>query len=199
MRLRLFDDIEARLSRVRLVGNDFVFIPPQNNSAPLPGAPAINHVGLWNDNTVRPTQMRPFSPPAVFVEFFPITWGELGRNAVQGDMIVRLHIVTATLAQADTPYRAEALHRFRLIRALKAAFAGFGGAADPQGRSFSRFKYHGSTTDHSHDQICEDIEEWQTHCLDCSDAVDNGYILTATDVTLDTGDIFCDAFSTQMT
>lgn len=199
MRLRLFDDIEARLSRVRLVDDKVIFHrPKRGENAPMPGTPAINHVGLWNENTTRLTQLRPFSPPAVFIEFYPITWRELGRNAVHGDMVIRLHIVTATLAQTDTPYRAEALQRFRLIRAIKAAFVNFGGAADKEGRSFSRFKYYGSSTDHNHEQICEDLEEWMTHCVDCSATIDNGNILTPRNVTLDTGDIFADAFGEEM-
>ncbi len=122
-------------------------------------------------------------------------WGELGRNAVHGNLVIRLHIVTATLAQTDTPYRDEALQRFRLIRAVKAAFVDFAGAADKHGRSYSRFKYHGSATDHNHEQICEDLEEWMTHCVDCSAAIDNGYILTPHNITLDTGDIFTEPFS----
>lgn len=188
MRLRLFDDIEARLSHVRLVDNEIVYHRRESNAdTSMPGTPAINHVGLWNENTTRLTQMRPFSPPAVFIEFYPVIWGELGRHAVQGDIVIRLHIVTATLAQTDTPYRAEALQRFRLIRAIKAAFVDFGGPADKQGRSYSRFKYYGSSTDHNHEQICEDLEEWQTHCIDCSATVDSGYILAPCGLTLDIG------------
>lgn len=188
MRLRLFDDIEARLSRVRLVDDKVIYHrPKRGKNAPMPGTPAINHVGLWNENTTRLTQLRPFSPPAVFIEFYPITWGELGRNAVHGDMVIRLHIVTATLAQTDTPYRAEALQRFRLIRAIKAAFVNFGGAADKEGRSFSRFKYYGSSTDHNHEQICEDLEEWMTHCVDCSATIDDNYVLTPENVILEFG------------
>ncbi len=200
MRLRLFTDIEARLSRVRLVGDKFIYYPPQRDpNAKIPGEPAIKHFGLWNENTTRLTQMRPFAPPAVFLEFYPVTWGEAGRNAVRADMILRLHIVTATLAQTDTPYRDEALARFLLIRAIKAAFVNFGGEADAQGRSYSRFKYYGSSTDHNHEQICEDLEEWQTHCVDASAAVDDGFILTPPNVSLDTGDVFGDAFADQMT
>lgn len=186
MRLRLFDDIEARLSRVRLVDDKVVYHrPTRGENAHMPGTPAIIHVGLWNENTTRLTQLRPFSPPAVFIEFCPVTWGELGCNAVHGDMVIRLHIVTSTLAQTDTPYRAEALQRFRLIRAIKTAFVDFGGAADKEGRSFSRFKHYSSSTDHNHEQICEDLEEWMTHCVDCSATIDNGFVMTPGDVTID--------------
>lgn len=187
MRLRLFNDIEARLSRVRLTGSGIVYHNPKRGpDKPMPGTPAINHVGLWNGDTSRLTQSRPFVPPAVFIEFCPVSWGSLGRGAVQCDMVIRLHIVTATLAQTDTPYRDEALRRFRLIRAIKAAFADFGGPADREGRSYSRFKYHSSTTDHDHGQVCEDLEEWQTHCVDCSASGDDGFILTPADVSLET-------------
>ncbi len=187
MRLRLFDDIEARLSRIRLVDDEFVYLKPRpDEKTELPGSPAINHIGLWNENTTRLTQLRPLVPPAVFIEFYPLAWGELGRNAVHGDMVIRLHVVTATLAQTDTPYRDEALHRFRLMRVIKEAFVDFCGAPDKDGRSYSRFKYYGSTTDHNHEQICEDLEEWQTHCVDCSAAVNNGTVIVSGDISLDT-------------
>ena len=199
MRLRIFTDLEARLSRVRLVDDKYIYCRPKRDpDAKLPGVPAINHVGLWNENTARLTQMRPFNPPGIFVEFLPVLWSPLSRGAVHGDMTVRLHFVTATLAQTDTPYRDEALIRFRLIRAVKLALAKFSGGADECGRSFSQFQYSGSDTDHNHEQICEDLEEWRTHCVDCSAIVDDGYILTPRNVTLDTGDIFADAFSEEM-
>ncbi len=199
MRLRLFTDIEARLSRVRLVDGKFIYHRPKNGSdAPMPGNPAITLVGLWNENVARLTQMRPFTPPAVFVEFFPVNWSPMSRNVVHGDMTVRLHIVTATLAATDTPYRDEALARFCLIRAIKKAFAGFSGAADAEGRSFSTFQYLESLTDHNHEQITEDLEAWRTHCIDASDYVDNGYELSSHNITLDTGDVFADQFCEEM-
>ena len=199
MKLRLFNDIEARLSLVRLVDDNVIYQrPKRGQNAKLPGSPAIKHVGLWNENTSRLTQMRPLATPAVFIEFLPVQWSPLLRGAVAADISVRLHIVTATLAQTDTPYRDEALYRFRLIRAVKAAFVGFGGAADSRGLSYSRFQYSGSDTDHNHEQICEDLEEWKTHAVDCSASVDDGFILTPLNVTLDTGDIFADAFGEEM-
>ncbi len=209
MRLRIFTDLETRLSRVRLVDGKYTYCRPKRGTSAsstqslcfaenLPGVPAINHVGLWNENTARLTQSRPFAPPGIFVEFLPVVWSPLAHGAVHGDMTVRLHFVTATLAQTDTPYRHEALQRFRLIRAVKLALAGFSGGADDRGRSFSQFRYSGSDTDHNHEQICEDLEEWRTHCIDCSATVDDGYILTPRNVTLDTGDIFADAFSEEM-
>lgn len=199
MRLRLFTDIEARLSRVRLVDGKFICHRPKCGSdAPVPGSPAINLVGLWNENVTRLTQMRPFTPPAVFVEFFPVNWSPMSRNVVHGDMTVRLHIVTATLATTDTPYRDEALARFRLIRVIKKAFAGFAGSADAEGRSFSTFQYLESLTDHNHEQITEDLEAWRTHCIDAADYVDNGYDLSSHNITLDTGDVFADQFGEEM-
>ena len=186
MILRLFDDIEARLAYVRKVDDEFIFHPPEKDpDKELPGTPAINHFGLWNENTTRLTQMRPLTPPAVFIEFYPIVWSEMGRNTVHGDIVIRFHIVTATLAQTDTPYRDEALARFRLIRAIKAAFVNFGGGADNDGRSYSRWQYYGSTPDHNHEQICEDLEEWRTHTIDCSVVVDDR-LIELDNVTLDT-------------
>lgn len=183
MRLRLFDEIEARLSRVRLVEGEPVYCPIVDDDSTLsPGIPAINHVGLWNEDTTRLTQIRPFAPPGVFVEFMPTTWSQLGRNVVHADVTVRLHIVTSTLAATDTPWREEALGRFRLIRAIKRAFVKFSGAPDNEGRSFSTFRHLDDQTDHNHNQISEDLEAWITHCIDASAAIDDGTTLTAADV-----------------
>lgn len=199
MRLRIFTDIEARLSRVRLVNGKYIYCrQKRGENENLPGNPAINLVGLWNEDTTRLTQLRPFAPPAVFVEFLPVVWAQLSRGAVRGDLTVRLHIVTSTLAQTDTHFREEALNRFRLIRTIKQALSDFSGAADSEGRSFSTFQYSGSETDHNHDQITEDLEEWKTHCIDCSATIDDGKILTPKNVTLDTGDIFTDSFGDEM-
>lgn len=200
MRLRLFDDMEQQLKRVRKVGDNYVFHHPRSDEKieDYPGEAAVKHYGLWNENTATLTRQRPLATPAVFVEFFPITWSEVGNRASHGDVIVRFHIVTATLAETDTPYRAEALARFRLIRAIKNAFARFGGAADSEGRSYSTFQYYESTTDHNHEQICEDLEGWRTHCTDCSSTINDGYIMTDKNVTLDTGDIFADPFDDKM-
>lgn len=199
MKLRLFSDLEARLSRVRLVDDKFIYHrPKRGDNGVIPGKPAINHFGLWNEYTARLTQMRPFLPPAVFVEFLPAAYSPLQHGAIHSDMTIRLHVVTATLAETDTSYREEALSRFLLCRAIIRALAGFAGGADDEGRSYSVFQYSGSITDHNHDQVCEDIEEWRTHCVDCSITLDDGFILTDTNVSLDTGDIFTDAFSDSM-
>lgn len=186
MRLRLFDEIEARLSRVRFVDDKVIYYrPKRGDNGKMPGVRAINHVGLWNENTTRLTQMRPLNPPAVFVEFFPATWSQLGRNVIHADVTVRLHVVTATLAATDTPYRDEALARFRLIRAIRAAFVRFSGAADEEGRSFSAFQYLENITDHNHEQVCEDLEGWRTHCIDASAAVEHAAGMAQADVSLD--------------
>lgn len=195
MNLRIFNDLEARLASVRLVGDGFRFCRDPHN---LPGSPAIRHYALWNEDAVRLSQSRPFAPPAVFVEFLPEVWSPLQRGAFCADIYVRLHIVTATLAQSDTPYRDEALLRFRLIRAIRAALVDFDGPADSDGRSFSRFVHVGSETDHNHDQVAADIEEWRTHAVDCASVIDDGYIVTPTNVSLDTGDIFAPPFSDIM-
>ena len=185
MIIRLFTDIEERLKSVRLVDGSYIYGRPERDAnAKMPGEPAITHFGLWNENTIRLTQMRPFVPPAVFVEFYPVTWSEAGRSMVHADIILRLHIITATLAQTDTPYRDQALARFRLIRAIKAAFVDFGGEADADGRSYSRFQYYGSTTDHNHEQTCEDIEEWRLHFYDASAVVAEESRYTTADIDL---------------
>lgn len=198
MRLFIFNKLEQRLNRIRCdKGNFFYCHKSAGDLKDLPGAPAFNHIGLWNDNTARLTQIRPLIPPAIFIEFLPVSWSPLAHNAFHGDLMIRLHIISATLADTDS-YRDDALERFFIIRALKSALLGFNACDEESGLSFSTFAHLESITDHAHDQVIEDIESWRTHCIDASGTLSSDNITTPHNVTLDMGDIFADSFSEEM-
>lgn len=199
MRIRLYNDLTARLSRVRVVDGIPVYASGKN-AAEAPetrGTQAIKHFDLWNENVVHLTQQRPFQTPAVFVEFMPIVWQPVGKQAKRADVTIRLHIVTASLATQNSPYKEAALFPLYLIRAIEEAMRGFAGAADERGLSYSTFAHTESATDHNHEQVSEHVETWHTMCHDCSAVVCDGRIKTPHDVTLDTGDVYSPAYGEE--
>lgn len=201
MRIRLYNDITARLARVRIVDGIPAYIKTDEaaKASKTRDTQAIKHFDLWNENIVHLTQQRPFQTPAVFVEFLPIVWRQIGKRCKKADVSIRLHIVTSSLATVNTPYKDVALLPLYLIQAIEAAMCKFAGAADEHGLSYSSFAHMESTTDHNHEQISEHIETWHTMCYDCTEAIHDGLDKTPHDVTLDLGDIFYPEFDDEFT
>lgn len=186
------------MARVRRRNNNFfVHYPKPGDTGPLPAEPAFNLVGFWNENTSRLNQMRPFSPPALFVEFLPFYWNETGAHVRHADIEVRLHLVYSTLAQQNSDYRDEWARRFLIARGLHQCLVGFGQKPDARGLSFSCFLPSGTITDHNHEQISEDIYTYRTHAVDASALFENNLRLTPHPVTLDSGDVFSPEFGDQ--
>lgn len=182
MKLRLYNDIEKFLSEIKI----------DNKTV-------VNHVSLWNEDIDELTKKRPFKLPAVFVEFLPCAWGQLGNGARQTDLLFRLHIITSTLAEIDTTYKNAALFRFELIRFISDNLTNIGGVEDKRGTSYTRIQYLESLTDHNHNQIIDDIEGFRTHCIVKPINDKNmDWIWTKTNVTLDLGDVFTSAFDDAM-
>lgn len=196
MKLLLYRAILARLARVREVDGTPVYLAPKKGekTAELPPQ-VIKTFDLWNENVAQLTKQRPFPTPAVFVEFRPIAWRQLGRRAKCANVDVSLHIVTATLATANSPYKEQALHRFALMRAIEQALVGFSGT-DDEGRQFGTFVQSEDETDHNHEEVREDIAMWTTYCIDAS-AVERNLITTPFKVTLDDGNVFTFAFEEE--
>ena len=199
MRLTLYDAILARLACVRTVDGIPAYIKEQNaNSGAEMPPQTIKAFDLWNEQVARLNEQRPFELPAVFVEFRPIVWGQSGRGSKYADVEVRLHILTATLATANSSYKDAALYRLHLIRAIEQAFVGFAGVTKDGTRSFGTFVHLESESDHNHGEVREDIEIWKTRCYDRS-MIGRNLIETPFKVTLDDGNVFVFVFGEQFT
>lgn len=197
MRIRLYNDITARLARVRMVDGipAYVSIERATEATETPNMQVIKSFDLWNENVVHLTQQRPFQTPAVFIEFLPIVWQQVGRKAKRATVGVRLHVVTATLATMNSPYKESVLFPLYLIRAIDTAMRGMAGVADERGLSYNTFVHAESATDHNHEQVSEHIETWQTKCHDCSAVLQDDHIQTPNDVTLDDGRVFSPCYN----
>lgn len=199
MRLTLYDAIFARLSCVRNIDGAPAYIKTQRTDSGAEESPqTIKTFDLWNEQVAHLNEQRPFELPAVFVEFSPIVWGQSGRGSKYADVEMRLHILTATLATPNSPYKDAALYRLHLIRAIEQAFVGFAGVAKEEQRGFGTFVHIESDSDHNHEQVCEDIEIWRTRCFDRS-MIGRNLIDTPLDVTLDDGNVFTFIFDERFT
>lgn len=124
------------------------------------GQPALRHFDLWNEQVEFIEQEEPFDTPAVFVEFRPVRWTTLGGLAQQADVDIRLHIVTRWKGSAKdgSVFQTDALERFAMLDRIDNALFNLQGADG--GTSFCMFRRTGSSTNHNHDELVEDIADY---------------------------------------
>lgn len=124
--------------------------------------PDVAFIDLWNDNVNALNGGTAFPFPAVFVEFETIEWRQQGNSARMGDVAVRLHIVTRTVAtngSKDSRMK-EALAYFDLIDRINAAMQRLGG------ENFASFMLTTSATNHNHAELIESVERYVTRAQD---------------------------------
>ena len=96
--------------------------------------------------------------PAVFVEFQPIQWNAILPGAeYRAEPIVHLHVVTdwQGSSSADSEFREQSLKVFDLLEAIHKQLA------CRRGKTFLEFDLVGSSTNHNHEEIIENIETYQ--------------------------------------
>lgn len=166
MRKTLFSVLEQRLEQVVWIDGIPTFEPDAEKRTGK--RPVFLHFDLWNENIAQLTKQRPFPTPAVFFEFEPVRWSYAGQRVREADVVLRLHVITTTVATAEAGnrYRDKALERFDIIDALTQALLGF--SYDDGIRQAGTMRAYESETDHDHGEVCEDIESWVTHCRDAS-------------------------------
>lgn len=103
MRKILFLSITERLEQVVWIGGVPTFEP---DAAKREGCRRVFwHFDLWNENIPQLVKQRPFPTPAVFFEFEPVRWSYVGLRVREADVVLRLHVITATVATAETGNR----------------------------------------------------------------------------------------------
>ena len=103
MRKTLFLTLTERLEQVVWIDGVPTFEP---DAAKREGCRRVFwHFDLWNENISQLVKQRPFPTPAVFFEFEPIRWGYVGLRVREADIVLRLHVITTTVATADTGTR----------------------------------------------------------------------------------------------
>ena len=116
----------------------------------------IQHISLWNENTIDLEAESGYALPAIFVEFEPIEWQQMGGRGRNKEMHINLHVVWDSLAEpsADSIYQQDALAVFDLLDDVVAV------ATTISGEYFSRWVHIGSDTDHNHAQVQHHIERF---------------------------------------
>ena len=124
------------------------------------GQPEVKHFDLWNEQVEFIEQEEPFGTPAVFVEFRPVRWSTLGGMVQQADVGIRLHIVTRWKGSAKdgSLFQTDALARFDLLDRIDRCLFNLQEAEG--GISFCMFRRTGSSTNHNHDELVEDIADY---------------------------------------
>ena len=124
------------------------------------GQPEVKHFDLWNEQVEFIEQEEPFGIPAVFVEFRPVRWATLGGMVQQADVDIRLHIVTRWKGSAKdgSLFLTDALERFDLLNRIDRCLFNLQEAEG--GTSFCMFRRTGSSTNHDHDELVEDIADY---------------------------------------
>ena len=124
------------------------------------GQPEVKHFDLWNEQVEFIEQEEPFGILAVFVEFRPVRWATLGGMVQQADVDIRLHIVTRWKGSAKdgSLFLTDALERFDLLDRIDRCLFNLQEAEG--GTSFCMFRRTGSSTNHDHDELVEDIADY---------------------------------------
>jgi len=151
MRKQFFLDLIARLKNIK---NDDDYYNPSD---------AIKHFDLWNNNTEYLQQSQVFAFPAVFIEFLPIVWHNIGKKTQQADLDFRLHILTESLALSadNSQFQSQALAHLDLIDRIHYCLAQWEGTEYTA--LISRIQ---SLTDNNHNSILHNIEVFRTRIED---------------------------------
>ena len=101
------------------------------------GKPVIRTFDLWNEQISFLEQEEPFDAPAVFIEFRPVKWTGGGtQTADRFDLLDRMD-----------------RHLFNL-------------SGDDGNISFSLFRRTGSSTNHNHEELVEDVTDFTCKVID---------------------------------
>lgn len=124
------------------------------------GEPVIQTFDLWNEQVSFIEQEEVFLTPAVFIEFLPVKWNTLGGSAQRAEVSIRLHIVTAWdgSARDGHPLQRQSLDRFDLLDRIDRHLFNLTGREGPT--EFCMFRRTGSSTNHNHEELVEDISDY---------------------------------------
>lgn len=120
------------------------------------GIPVIKHFDLWNQNVEFMKLEKPSFFPLCFIEFLPIRWEQLSAGTRMSKITIRLHIISQWLYPTEdgSEFQEKGLEYLDLLDRVNKALHGF------CGDGFGSFSCLNSLTNHNHEGIIEDIEEF---------------------------------------
>lgn len=128
------------------------------------GQQVFQHFDLWNQQVEFLEQETPFNCPAIFIEFVPIQWNQLGQNKQDAELQVKIHIVTEWWAQThdSSPVADEMLNYLDLPDVVVRKLNNF---ATSLGNKFMRIR---SEINHNHERRLDSIEVFKCQVIDTS-------------------------------
>lgn len=130
------------------------------------GQPVIRTFDLWNEQVSFLEQEEPFAVPAVFIEFLPVKWNTLSGNAQRAEVTLRLHIVTSWdgSSRDGSEFQQQSLDRFDLLDRIDRHL--FNLMGKNKLTEFNMFRRTGSSTNHNHEELVEDIGDYTCMVMD---------------------------------
>lgn len=149
MRKELYKRLKEALSSLCINAAGEYFIRPDEADVDDETYPrAIKHIDLWNHNVEFIDQECAWERPAVFIEFVPFKWNAIVPGIeYRSTPLINLHVVS----DWTTTHNAEA---FSLLDEIHRLLAGM------KGYNFRELDIDGSTTNHNHEDIVENIETY---------------------------------------
>ena len=147
-----------QLSKLYVTPEGDYAVAETEDDVPKGWARAIKHIDLWNHNVEFIEQEENWERPAVFVEFQPIQWNAIQPGAeYRAEPLVSLHVVTdwQGSSAADSEWRDKSLEEFELLEEIHKLLKLL------DGETFLEFDLVGSSTNHNHDELLENIETYQ--------------------------------------
>lgn len=147
-----------QLSKLYATPEGYYGVAETEDDVPEGWERAIKHIDLWNHNVEFIEQEENWERPAVFVEFQPIQWNAIQPGAeYRAEPIVHLHVVTdwQGSSASGSAFMEESLAVFDLLEEIHKALTCM------EGETFLEFDLVGSSTNHNHDEIIENIETYQ--------------------------------------
>jgi hypothetical protein len=157
MRKELYKAICERLSKLYVTPDGWHRVVEPGEEIPEGWERLIRHIDLWNHNVEFIEQEENWERPAVFVEFKPIKWDAIKTGVeYRAEPVVDLHVVTDWQGSASvgSPFREESLKVFDILDTIHSVLVGM------NGETFAEFDLMGSSTNHNHDEIIENIESY---------------------------------------
>jgi len=127
---------------------------------------------LWNQNVEFLEMDEPFSTPAVFIEFDPISWQTLGNKNQEAMATIRLHIVTQwhanTADNVAAEFRTPALAYLDAPSRVLKAMQGLVIQPTATMRCSNTWTRTQSIVNHNHEKYVDSVEVYTTHIFDDS-------------------------------
>lgn len=117
----------------------------------------IKHIDIWNNQIAFIEEEPPFATPAVFIEFMPIRWEDVGGGIYEADVSVKLHVVTDSRVSKWS----DAISVFDLIDKILDTLSYVGSVSDGIGH-FVRTE---SVTDSLFGELMHNVEAYRCHVI----------------------------------